>query len=219
MIISKPLIIICAGGLAREVLWLASECSEMWHVVGYLDDTDSLQATTICGSPVLGKIDDWTKYPDAYFVVALGDPRNRKAIVERMEANGRVNFATLIHPSVKYSKFVQIGEGSIVTAGCIITTQVRIGRHCIINLSSTIGHDVIINDYCTLAPQSIVSGNVELGAGVEVGTGATIIEKNIIGSGSFVGAGSIISKNLEENGCFVGNPARRIKSLAPFLSA
>lgn len=216
MSLPKKLIIVCAGGFAREVHWLASECSKEWCIAGFLDDTESLQGTTICDTPVLGKIEEWSKFTNASFVVAIGSPRHRKCIVEKMELSGKVKFATLIHPSVKYSKYVQFGEGTIVTAGCIITTQVSIARHCIINLACTVGHDVILDDFCTLAPQCIISGNVELAAGVEIGTGATIVEKIKIGTGCFIGATSIITKNSSPNCCLVGSPARHIKTMEPF---
>ena len=35
----------------------------------------------------------------------------------------------------------EIGAGSIITAGCIITTNIKIGKHSHLNLHTTIGHD------------------------------------------------------------------------------
>lgn len=216
MSIKKTLIVICGGGFAREVLWLARECGDDWNITGILDDTPELQGSILCDVPVLGKIDEWTKFRDAFFVVALGSPRYRKSIVERMETQGKVSFATLIHPTVKCSQYVNIGEGCIITAGCILTTQVTLGRHCICNLASTIGHDVTFGDYVTIAPQVVISGNISLGSGAEIGTGAVLIEKLSVGIGSFVGAGAVVSKPVAENVLVVGTPARQIKTLPVF---
>lgn len=216
MFVKKPLIIVCGGGLAREVIWLARECSDEWEVVGVLDDTPALQGTELCDVPVLGNINEWQLFDDAYFVVALGSPRSRKSIVEKMESQGKVPFGTLIHPSVNYSQYVSFGEGCIITAGCILTTQITLGRHCICNLSSTVGHDVTFGDYVTIAPQVAISGNVNLYSGVEIGTGAVLIEKLTVGSGSLVGAGSVLTKPVPENVIVVGAPARQIKTLPSF---
>jgi len=213
----KPLIIICGGGFAREVIWLARECDNEWDVIGVLDDTPALQGTKLCDVPVLGTIDQWPQYKEAMFVVALGSPRFRKSIVERMESQGKVPFGKLIHPAVRYSQYVKISEGCIITAGCILTSQILLGRHCICNLSSTVGHDVSFGDYVTVAPRVAISGNVVLGDGVEVGTGAVLIEKLSVGSGSFVGAGSLVTKTIPENVLVVGVPARQIKTLPAFL--
>lgn len=212
----KSLIIVCGGGFAREVIWLARECSEEWNVIGVLDDTPSLQGTKLIDVPVLGIIDDWTRFNDASFVVALGSPRSRKAIVERMELKGKVQFASLIHPSVKYSQYVTFGNGCIITAGCILTTQITFGCHCICNLSSTVGHDVTFGDYVTIAPQVAISGNISLGSGVEIGTGAVLIEKLSVGVGSLVGAGAVVTKPVSGNSLVVGAPARQIKTLPSF---
>jgi len=212
----KSLIIVCGGGCARDVIWLAKECYNEWRLDGILDDTEAKQGQQICDIPVLGKIDEWPKFADSWFVVAIGPPRLRKSIVSRMEGKGKVNFATLVHPRASYSQYVQFGEGSIVSTGCIITTQVIIGRHCLINIGCTISHDALFGDYCTLAPQVTVSGNVALGAGVELGAGAVLIEKLNIGAGSFAGAGSVVIKNVPENVLYVGVPARHVKGLEPF---
>lgn len=213
---TKKLIIVGGGGFSREVIWLARECTEKWDIIGILDDNPAMLGQIFCGIKVLGIIADCKHFVDANFVVAVGSPRTRRAIVNRIQSYGDVSFATLIHSSVLKSDFVEIGAGSIITAGCILTTQIIIGRHAIVNLACTIGHDVVAGDFCTLAPQVAVSGNVVFGDGVEVGTGTTIIQGLSLGNGSFVGAGAVVSKNIPANVLAVGCPARQVKALEEF---
>lgn len=213
---ANKLIIVGGGGFSREVIWLARECSDTWDIIGILDDNPAMLGQTFCGIQVLGNIADSVNYSDASFVVAVGSPRTRCAIVKRMQSYGDVCFATLIHSSVLKSDYVEIGAGSIITAGCILTTQIVLGRHSIVNLACTIGHDVVTGDFCTLAPQIAVSGNVVFGDGVEVGTGSTIIQGLSLGQGSFVGAGAVVSKNIPPNVLAVGCPARQVKTLEEF---
>lgn len=212
----NKLIIVGGGGFCREVIWLARECSEKWDIIGILDDNPVMLGQTFCGIQVLGTIADCVNYPDVNFVVAVGTPRTRRAIVNRMQSCGDFSFATLIHTSVLKSDYVEIGAGSIITAGCILTTQITLGRHSIVNLACTIGHDVVAGDFCTIAPQVAVSGNVTFGDGVEVGTGSTIIQGLSLGQGSFVGAGAVVSKDIPPNVLAVGCPARQIKTLEEF---
>lgn len=212
---NKPLIVVCGGGLAREIMWLALETQE-WEPIGFLVDSQYLSETTLCGVPFLGSIEEWTNFDDASFVVAIGAPRHRKAIVERMQQLGRPKFATLIHPSVNKSSYVSIGPGSMITAGCSLTTQIEVGCHALINLGCTVGHDVTIGDYCTLSPKVAISGNTTIERGVEIGTGATLIEKLTVGTGSLIGAGSVVTKSLSKNILAVGVPARQIRSLQDF---
>lgn len=85
------------------------------------------------------------KCGEIYAVCAVGSASVRKRIVSKFQ-NSKVKFATVIDPSVIISDRVQIGEGTIICAGTIITVDVKIGNHVIINLDCTIGHDDIIGD-------------------------------------------------------------------------
>lgn len=216
MLAKKKLIIIGGGGFSREVIWLAKECNKEWQIEGILDDNASLRGQKFCEIPVIGAVEDHLKFHDAYFIVAVGTPRTRKAIIARIESKNKVKFATLIHPSVQMSDYVEVGEGCIIAAGCILTTQISLGKHTIVNLACTVGHDVSIGDYCTLAPQVAISGNVVLGDGVEIGTGGVLIQGLSVGSGAFIGAGSVASKDIPDNTFAVGLPARHLKTLEAF---
>ena len=49
-----------------------------------------------------------------------------------------------------------------------------------------------------------------------IGWGATILAGSYIGSNSIIGAGSIVSGNLEGNAVYAGNPARKIMSIEDY---
>lgn len=210
------LVILGGGGFAREAIWLAREASSDFDVIGLLDDSSELQGTQLSGVPVIGRIDDWLTLSQACFVVAVGSPRSRRAIVEKMMLRGSPRFATLIHRSVHRSEFVTIGEGSMVAAGCVLTTDIQIGRHVIVNINSTVGHDVVIGDYSTVAPVVAVSGNVRLGAGSEIGTGSCLKQGVDIGVGSMVGMGSVVTKSVPDYQLAMGAPARVVRPLDVF---
>lgn len=213
---TQRLVIIGGGGFAREAIWLAREASSDFDVIGLLDDSTALQGTQLSGVPVLGRIDDWPTMSQACFVVAVGSPRSRRVIVEKMGRSGSPRFATLIHQSVHRSAFVSVGEGSMIAAGCVLTTDIHIGRHVIVNINSTVGHDVVIGDYSTVAPLVAVSGNVRLGVGSEVGTGSCLKQGVDIGVGAMVGMGSVVTKSIPDNQMAMGAPARVVRPLDGF---
>ena len=208
----KPLVIICASGFAKEAAFLAQRLGR--NVLGFLDDTPEKQGTKVQALPVLGTIDQWTEYPDAEFVVAIGSPRGRQSIVARMcEGNNQPNFATLIDPSVIKGDDVTIGKGSIICAGVILTVNIQLGDHVILNINTTVGHDTQIDNFVTVAPLVAVSGNIHLGDLVEVGTGAALREKLTVGAGAVVGMGSVLTKSVDERNVVVGNPAKVFRTL------
>ena len=104
-----------------------------------------------------------------------------------------------------------IGEGSIITSGVIITCNVKIGMHVQLNLNTTIGHDNIIKNYVTTAPAVNISGSCCIGQNVYLGTGALVREDINIVKNSIIGMGSVVVKNIDESGTYVGNPAKKIK--------
>jgi sugar O-acyltransferase (sialic acid O-acetyltransferase NeuD family) len=213
---ATDLVIVGAGGFGREVAWLASEVLEPYRVIGFLDDQHDLAERDLGGFPHLGPVTDWQRHADASFVVAIGNPRTRASVVERMNACGTVNYGSLVHRDCRIGPACSLGAGSIVCAGCILTTNVVVGAHTIINIGSTIGHDVRIGAFVTLAPQAAVSGCVTIATGVEVGTAASIRQGLTIGEGGMLGMGSALTKNIPPNTFFFGVPAKRVKELPAF---
>ncbi len=209
----KDLYIIGAGGFAREVAWLVERINKVaptWNIKGFIDDNESLWGIKKDAYEVVGGCDYLTTLGDVYAVCAVGSAKVRKSIIKKCE-NSNVKFATVIDPSVIISKRVEIGEGTIICAGTIITVDVKIGNHVIINLDCTIGHDDIIEDFVTIYPSVNVSGNVILGECSELGTGMQIIQGKNVASNTIIGAGTIVVKDLTESGTYVGSPAKKIK--------
>ena len=149
--------------------------------------------------------------PEEYEVlVAIGDPRDRFVMISKLPSN--TQYFTFIHPSAQIlGDDVIIGKGSIVCAGCIITTNVKIGDHAHLNLHTTIGHDCEIGEYFTTAPGVKVSGNCKIYDCVYVGTNASIRQKITIHSLTTIGMNAAVVKHIEEPGVYAGIPAKKIK--------
>ena len=211
----NDLIIVGASGFGREVAWLVERINRVtptWNLLGFMDDNEEIQNTRINGYAVLGKTSDVARFPDAYFVCAVGAAKIREKIIVRMkEYNPDVRFATVIDPSVEMSDLVTIGEGTIICAHTIITVNISIGDHVIINLDCTIGHDAILHDFATLYPSVNVSGMTEIGHCSELGTGMQIIQGKKVGDHSIVGAGAVVVKDIPSNCTAVGSPAKPIQ--------
>ncbi len=212
--IGKEILIFGAGGFGREVAWLIEDINKLeltWNISGYIDNSSEKRNQLVNGYKVLGDssiIKNLDKIIDV--TVAVGDPKARIAVVDEL-VNPFVKFPILIHPSVIMSKKVQIGFGTIICAGSIFTTDIKIGQHVIVNLDCTIGHDAIIDDYCTLSPSVNISGNVTIGKAAFIGTGAHLINNVSVGENTVIGAGAVVTNNIPSNCTAVGIPAKPIK--------
>jgi sugar O-acyltransferase (sialic acid O-acetyltransferase NeuD family) len=206
------------GGFAREVAWLVESCNfnyAQYQVVCFIDDNPALQGQVVNDFPVMSLKMAYSQFPQAKVVSGIGAPRTRQLIVEKAAAIG-FDFLTLIHPRVECSRWVEIGTGTVVCAGSILTTNIRLGQQVQVNLDCTIGHDVIMDDYATLAPGVHVSGWVHMGKRVYVGTGAVIINGTqdhplIIEDDVVVGAGACVTKSVASGVTVVGVPAKPLQ--------
>ena len=211
----QEIVLIGAGGMACEVLDIFDAINNIkltYEVIGYIVEPGyGVPGTYINEKPILGGF-EWLEKnkADLKAICAVGAPELRMRLVKKA-ANLGVSFCTVIHPSAFFTRWVTIGEGSVITAGCILTNHILIGNHVIIDLACTIGHDTVIEDFAFLAPGVHVSGKCKLGEGCYIGTGANIIEKKNIGSWSVVGAGSTIIIDIPKNATVVGVTGKVIK--------
>ena len=195
--------IIGAGGFGREVyhsLSLIEKLNTIFFVDdNYWDGNNDIILPISKFNPLEYEI-----------VVAIGDPNSRMEVIKKLPKETK--FFTHIHPSCQIlGGDVEIGEGSIICAGTIITTNVKLGKHTHLNLQTTIGHDCIIGDYFTTAPGVKISGNCNISDLVYVGTNSSIKEKINITNNVTIGLNSGVVKNITESGVYIGTPSKKIK--------
>ena len=212
---AKQIAIYGGGGFAREVAWLIQSCNErkkFYQVVCFIDDNDAVHGSELNGIPVISLQTCRERFPQARVIGGVGTPKTRQGIMERAAAAG-FDFETIIHPRVERSEWIDVGLGTVICAGNILTVNIKLGQHVQINLDCTIGHDVIMGDFTTLAPGVHVSGWVHFGKRVYVGTGAVIINGTkenplLIGDDAIIGAGACVTKSVPAGTTVVGVPAR-----------
>jgi len=210
--LGKQLLVYGAGGFGREIAWLA-QCCKNCEVKGFVDDDFKRHGSRMNDLLVMSLEDAAKLFPDALVIVAIGAPQTREKICDKLARAG-MKIGTLVHPGTQMSSWVDQGAGTVICAGCILTTNIIIGNQVQINLDCTIGHDVVMGDYTTLAPGVHVSGYVHFGKRVYVGTGAVLINGTrenplIIGDDVVIGAGACVTKSICY-GKWGGVPAKEI---------
>ena len=214
-VMKKKIVIYGAGGLGREVFSMLKALPE-WEVQGFYDD-GKVKGEVIGGVVVLGGMEELMKVKeDTQVVIAIGSPKIRKQLVEKLVSNTFLHFPVLIHPRalIQDTTSVNIGMGSIITAGVILTIGIEIGMHVLVNLNSTVGHGVHIGDYSCIMPGATIAGDVKIGEAVLNGSGANVMNRIQVGDHSRVGAGAVVTKDVKENTTVVGVPARLLNSKA-----
>lgn len=208
----KVLYIYGASGLGREIAQLVEDINgegDNWFC-RFLDDDPVKHGTWVAGYEVAG---DWRileqTQESSQVVIAVANPLQKRRIVERIR-HFHVSFPSLVHPRAYVSTRSQIGEGTIVQAGCILSVENRVGNHVFLNFNVVIGHDVIVGDYSSLMTGTVLSGGVMLEEGVYAGTSVTILPSLILGRGCVVGAGATVIRDVPAGITVGGVPARSL---------
>ncbi len=187
-----------AGGFAREI----SNAMGFSDIVFFVNDEYQDPNKNIIS---INKFDP----SEHMLLIAVADPLTRNKIVETLPIETKY-YSFIDKNAVIMDSKVTIGEGSIICAGSIITTNITIGKHSHLNKQTIIGHDSKINDYFTTAPGAKVSGNCTIGKRVYLGANATVKEKLSICDDVVVGLNGGVVKDITEKGTYVGTPAKKI---------
>src|SRR6185436_6443108 len=125
----RDLVIYGAGGFGREVLLLIHQINadtKQWNVLGFIDD----------GKPGNTLVDDYEVLGGMKYlqqatiplsvVIAIAEPALRRKIIDDLK-HTTVEFPPLLHPAANVGdrKRNKILQGSIITAGNILTTSVH----------------------------------------------------------------------------------------------
>lgn len=206
-----------SGGYAREVMPLLRDYVKLISKISnnklYFIDDYLEKGSVINDSNVLAFHELISKFSDSkiHCCVAIADKDVREKLTNKCLKNG-IQMMSIRSKSVVMDE-VKLGEGSVLSPFVTITSNVSIGKSFHANIYSYVAHDCVIGDYVTFAPAVKCNGNVHIGSGVYVGTGAIIHPGTkdkpiIIGKNSKVAAGAVVTKSVPENVTVIGNPAQ-----------
>tara|TARA_Y100000996_G_C22274969_1_gene541575 strand:- start:134 stop:604 length:471 start_codon:yes stop_codon:yes gene_type:complete len=150
---------------------------------------------------------------------------NKFAIVDE---GAKIGINTKVWHFTHVMSSAEIGDNCTIGQNCFIGENVKIGNNVKIQNNVSVYDGVIIEDNVFVGP-SVVFTNVKvpksnepvnknymkttLKSGCSIGANTTIICGVEIGEDSFVGAGSVVTKNVTKNTMWYGNPAIEIKKL------
>ena len=212
--------IIGGGGFGREVMPVAREMIEGfsgtkgYELVFVVEDLD--KQTEINGHRVINE-SDFISLPseNKYYNIAIADYKTRERIANKMMASNIKPFTIKAANTVIYDNN-NIGEGAILCPFTTVTSNAKIGRFFHANIYSYVAHDCVIGDFVTFAPNVHCNGKVEVEDYAYIGTGVVIkhgTDKKpvIIGKGSVIGMGAVVTKSIQPFTTVIGNPAVELR--------
>lgn len=211
----RPLVLVGAGGLAREAaatLRAVNDQHPVYELVGIVDDDDRLHGRTVAGTSVLGppELLERLDVQVLLCVASSTNPRGRLALAERLRLDPE-RFATVIHPSAVVSHTCEIGPGALLLAGVVATSEVHIGTHVVAMPGTVFTHDDTIASGATFASGVRLAGAVSVGEAAYLGAGALVRENVRIGPGAVVGMGAVVLRDVGAAEVWAGSPAQFLR--------
>jgi len=221
---SQKIVIFGSGGISREIAFLIEDVNfqnkvfyspdDKYEIVGFIEKDNSNKDTIVSGYKVLGNFQKIEDLSIDCFVLPIGNPRIKQKIYENEISKIKIFLSApnLIHPNViSRDKYIKMGEGNLICAGNILTTDIEMGNFNLINLSCTIGHDVKIGSFNVINPLVAISGGAEIGNNILVGTGAKILQYIKVGDNAVIGTGAVVTKDVLSGTTVIGIPAKPMR--------
>jgi UDP-2-acetamido-3-amino-2,3-dideoxy-glucuronate N-acetyltransferase len=122
----------------------------------------------------------------------------------------------------------RIGRGCVLGQGVFVASRVVMGDGCRIQNHVSLYDGVVLGDRVFVGPSAVFTNvrrpradfprkpayaETHVGDGATIGANATLVAPVTLGPRAFVGAGSVVVRDVPERALVVGNPARRVGSV------
>jgi UDP-N-acetylbacillosamine N-acetyltransferase len=205
----KDLLILGAGGHGRVVADTAQQI-EQWNSIKFLDDAYP-ELMCVNDYAVIGEIKDLERFlhDDVVVFIAVGENVKRLELINQCLKLG-ADITTLVHPQAIVSDLARVAKGTLILAAAVVNANALIDQGCIINTGAVVEHDCILAKGVHIAPNATLTGGVKVGEISFVGAASVIVQNTFIANNVFIGAGSVVIKDVNANQKIAGNPAREI---------
>ncbi len=203
------IVIVGAGGFAREVATLLPGFlpSVPFRLKGFLGKDTGVATDCPLPAPLLGDPETYQPTATDRLVLAIGDMRARRRIVESLRAQQAV-FPTLVHAQALVAPTAELAAGVIVYPFAVVSNRARLESCVKLNYYASVGHDTRLGAYCLLAPYATVNGFGILEDEVYMSTHATVAPQVHVGARSKISANSAAMRDVPADQLVFGVPGK-----------
>lgn len=131
-------------------------------------------------------------------------------IVEPANVYGcTIGAGSFVGPFTEIQQGVVIGERTKIQSHSFVCELVQIGSDCVVSHGVIFVNDLFANGGPAKGDRSLWR-STNIGNNVSIGSGATILPVHIC-DGVVIGAGSVVTKDIDVPGVYAGNPARKLR--------
>jgi sugar O-acyltransferase (sialic acid O-acetyltransferase NeuD family) len=203
--IAEDVVIIGAGKLGALVL----DCLDgdaRWHCRALHDDNKS--GGTLYGVPILGTGPDDLK-PGQRAILAIGEPHQRRNVVERLSDRG-LNWQSFVDRRSVVGRGARIGRGTMVLSFAIVASSVSIGEFCYLSANCQVGTGSTIGDYTSVLAGAAVGESV-VGSECVLGLKSICLDGARLGDRVTVAPLTLVRSTVPDGALVAGSPPRILR--------
>ena len=210
--------------MAKVIIFGVLDTAELAHyylendseheVVAFSVNREYIKEESFRGLPLVAFEDVETIFPPSeysFFAPMTGRNmnRNREAVYNQVKAKG-YQFISYISSYATVLDRKVIGENCFILEDNTIQPFTTVGNNVVMWSGNHIGHHGKIKDHVFFTSHVVMSGHCVIESYSFFGVNSTIRDYMTIAQGTLVGMASAITKDTEEWGIYVGNPAKKV---------
>ena len=208
----KKIIIFGTGELAQRIFFYLQDSED--QIVAFCANKSKIDKEELLGLPILAFENIEEKFmPNEFsmFIALAYSEMNKKRTKFFEEAKNKgYELYSYIHPSTKIWDKFEMGENCFILAENIIQPFVKIGDNVLIGSNNLISHNTVIENNCFLTSNITLGGHITIGANSFIGLSATINQRIKIGKECIIGAGTLITKDVNDKEVYAENSSRKL---------
>ncbi len=207
----KDLIIVGAGGFARELLqWVKdiNKVNNRLRIKGFIDDNADALNGIECDYSIIGSIETWQPSANEVYALAIAAPKTKEIVANKLKSRGAV-FTEIIHPTAVINEFAKYGEGLVMYPFSSLGPNSVTGDFVTV-LISGVPHDAVVEDYVTISSYCGLTRGVHIGKRAFIASNASVLPERTIGEDAYIGIGSVVIRNVGKGKKVFGNPAKTV---------
>lgn len=214
MTMNKEIYALGIGHNTPVFIDLAMDCG--YSIAGLYHYNNERTGENDHGFQIIGSFDDLFAQKDLTgknFLLTMGDNNIRESLAKRITSLGG-KVPTLIHPTAVISRFAQISpNGVYISAFSFVQADSIVGDNTVILSHVNISHTTTIGRSCFIAGGATIGAYTEVEDHVFIGQGSLSISAKVkkIGNNSYIGARSLLTKDIPENVVVAGSPAKILR--------
>jgi len=208
----KKIVIFGTGELAQRIFFYLKDSED--DVVAFSANKSNIDSNELLGLPVVPFENIQEKYPPEKFsmfiALAYSEMNKKRTRFFEQAKNKGYELYSYVHPSTKIWDEFEMGENCFILAENIIQPFVKIGDNVLIGSNNLISHNTIIENNCFLTSNITLGGHITIGANSFVGLSATINQRVKIGKECIIGAGTLITKDVQDKEVYAENSSKKL---------